>query len=120
MIQGILKRMRYHVYQVAKNVIVCLKFVCTFSSMINRDKYKIPLQVLTDFCYLSLISDCRNSSDYVDAVTYYNTSLTAGTALTASSLQQHQQHQQTAQCRGSGGITVGAAAGMLFKYLCIY
>lgn len=58
-------------------------------------------------------SDCRNSSDYVDDVTYYNTSLTSGTTLIPSSLQQHQQHQQTAQCRGSGGTGVGTAAGSL-------
>jgi hypothetical protein len=56
-----------------------------------------------------MISDCRNSSDYVDGVTYYNTNLTSGTTLTASSLQQH---QQTAQCRGTGGIAIGTAAGM--------
>ncbi|XP_023714791.1 filaggrin isoform X3 [Cryptotermes secundus] len=54
--------------------------------------------------------DCRNSSDYVDGVTYYNTNLTPGTTLTASSLQQH---QQIAQCRGTGGIAGGTAAGSM-------
>jgi hypothetical protein len=59
-----------------------------------------------------LISDCRNSSDYVDGVTYYNTNLTSTTTLTASSLQQH---QQAAQCRGPGGIAGGTAAGMFVQ-----
>ncbi|XP_069674699.1 uncharacterized protein RhoGAP93B isoform X2 [Periplaneta americana] len=57
-------------------------------------------------------SDCRNNSDYVDGVTYYNTNITTGTPLTACSLQQHQQ-QQAVQSRGSGGLIVGAAAGSL-------
>ncbi|PSN44409.1 hypothetical protein C0J52_05744 [Blattella germanica] len=80
----------------------------------NRESYsqflapQPPLRIRSKYT-----TDCRNNSDYVDGVTYYNTNLTTTAPLTASSLQQHQQQQQqTVPSKGTAGF-VGAAAGSL-------